>query len=83
MTNEELIKNDLLTLHMQLNSIEAKLDKQLENKIVQTELAKPHNKPPKTMYPAVCSVCDCNCEVPFKPRQGAAIKCRECWERSK
>ena len=35
---------------------------------------------PRTMYPAVCASCGTNTEVPFEPRQGRPVYCRECYE---
>ncbi len=35
---------------------------------------------PRTMYPAVCASCGINTEVPFEPRQGRPVYCRECYE---
>ena len=77
MTNEEIIKNDLMTLHLQLNNIESKLDEIINKKDVQQELIKPVEA--KKMYPATCSKCGKHTEVPFNPREGAKVKCRDCW----
>ena len=35
---------------------------------------------PRTMYPAVCASCGTNTEVPFEPRQGRPVYCKECYE---
>jgi CxxC-x17-CxxC domain-containing protein len=35
---------------------------------------------PRTMYPAVCASCGTNTEVPFEPRQGRPVYCKECYD---
>lgn len=37
----------------------------------------------KKMYPAVCTICGKDTEVPFEPFSGAKIKCRECYMNAK
>lgn len=36
---------------------------------------------PRQMYPAVCADCGRECEVPFEPRTGRPVYCRDCFER--
>lgn len=35
----------------------------------------------RKMYPAVCSVCGKETEVPFEPQEGRAVYCSECFEK--
>lgn len=35
---------------------------------------------PKTMFPAVCSTCGQNCEIPFKPTGIHPVFCRNCFK---
>lgn len=35
---------------------------------------------PATMYPAVCSNCGKNCEVPFQPTGEKPVYCRDCFQ---
>ncbi|MFC2154507.1 CxxC-x17-CxxC domain-containing protein [Candidatus Altiarchaeota archaeon] len=35
------------------------------------------------MHDAVCSECNSNCQVPFKPTQGKPVYCRECFSSRK
>jgi CxxC-x17-CxxC domain-containing protein len=37
---------------------------------------------PRQMYPAVCSVCGKDCEVPFQPKGDRPVKCLECFRAS-
>lgn len=78
---QEKIENEISMIYLRLNNIEEKLDKALMTKEKQTEL-KP-TAPIKTMYPAVCSQCGQSCTVPFKPNDGANIKCISCYRESK
>ena len=34
---------------------------------------------PREMHKAVCAECQQECEVPFKPREGKPVYCRECY----
>ena len=34
----------------------------------------------RELYSAVCSECGAECKVPFKPIQGRAVYCRECYK---
>ena len=38
---------------------------------------------PRTFYPAVCAACGASTEVPFEPRQGRPVYCRECFEANR
>ena len=35
---------------------------------------------PREMHKAVCSGCGQECEVPFKPTEGRAVYCKECFK---
>jgi len=37
----------------------------------------------KQMHKAVCSDCKKECEVPFKPREGRPIYCKDCFSKRK
>lgn len=36
---------------------------------------------PREMHKAVCAECGQECEVPFKPREGREVFCKECFRR--
>jgi CxxC-x17-CxxC domain-containing protein len=36
------------------------------------------NSGPREMYPAVCSDCGVETQVPFKPAEGRPVYCRDC-----
>ena len=36
---------------------------------------------PRQMFPAVCSACGQNTEVPFEPRTGKPVYCRDCYNK--
>ncbi|RJQ20744.1 DNA-directed RNA polymerase [Candidatus Woesearchaeota archaeon] len=38
---------------------------------------------PREMHKAKCSECGKDCEVPFKPREGKPVFCRECFRNKK
>jgi CxxC-x17-CxxC domain-containing protein len=40
-------------------------------------------RPMRQMYPAVCAQCGKECEVPFEPREGRPVYCRECYSKIK
>ncbi|MFH1779979.1 MAG: CxxC-x17-CxxC domain-containing protein [Candidatus Micrarchaeota archaeon] len=43
---------------------------------------RPHqNTGPRQMHKAVCSDCGQECEVPFEPREGKPVYCRECFTK--
>ena len=35
----------------------------------------------RKMYPAKCSDCGADCEVPFEPKQDRPVYCRECFKK--
>ena len=41
------------------------------------------NRGPREMHKAVCSECGKECEVPFKPSDGRAVFCRDCFAKKK
>lgn len=41
------------------------------------------NDRPREMHKAVCSECQKECEVPFKPTEGKPIYCKECYFKRK
>ena len=36
---------------------------------------------PREMHKAICSECKKECEVPFKPREGSQVYCRDCFAK--
>ena len=40
-------------------------------------------KPVRQMYPAVCAACGKETEVPFAPREGRPVYCRDCYAKNK
>ncbi len=38
---------------------------------------------PRQMHKAICSSCKQECEVPFKPTEGRAVYCKECYANNK
>ncbi len=36
---------------------------------------------PRQMFPAVCAECGKETEVPFEPREGRPVYCRDCYSR--
>lgn len=40
-----------------------------------------YNTAPRQMFPAVCSDCGKACEVPFEPRNGKPVYCRDCYNK--
>lgn len=36
---------------------------------------------PREMHKVVCSECDQECEVPFKPTEGKPVFCKECFRK--
>ena len=40
-------------------------------------------KPVRQMYPAVCATCGKETEVPFAPREGRPVYCRDCYSKTK
>ena len=39
-----------------------------------------YSRGPRQMYPAVCSQCGKETEVPFQPTAGKPVYCRECFQ---
>ena len=39
--------------------------------------------PSRQMYPAVCASCGKETEVPFEPRQGRPVYCRDCFQKNR
>lgn len=37
--------------------------------------------PPRKMYPANCSDCGKDTEVPFPPAPGRAVRCQDCYRK--
>ncbi len=37
----------------------------------------------REMFPAVCAACGKECQVPFKPTEGKAVYCSECFAANK
>ena len=37
----------------------------------------------RQMYPAVCATCGKETEVPFVPREGRPVYCRDCYSKTK
>lgn len=42
-----------------------------------------YDRQPREMHKAVCSDCNKECEVPFKPSGDRPIYCRECYSKRK
>lgn len=42
-----------------------------------------YNKGPREMHKAVCSECNKECEVPFKPSEDRPVYCRDCFSKRK
>ncbi|PIN74208.1 DNA-directed RNA polymerase [Candidatus Woesearchaeota archaeon CG10_big_fil_rev_8_21_14_0_10_45_16] len=38
---------------------------------------------PKEMHKATCGECGKQCEVPFKPKEGRDVFCRECYSKKR
>ncbi len=38
---------------------------------------------PKEMHKAVCADCGEECEVPFEPKEGRPVYCRDCFQKHK
>ncbi len=38
---------------------------------------------PREMHKAICSDCQQECEVPFKPTEGKPVYCRDCYQKHK
>jgi len=42
-----------------------------------------NNFGPREMHKATCGDCGNECEVPFKPREGKPVFCRDCYSKRK
>lgn len=42
-----------------------------------------YSSSPRQMYPAVCSSCGRDTEVPFQPTAGKPVYCRECFQQQR
>jgi len=40
-------------------------------------------RPQRQMFPAVCAQCGKETEVPFEPREGRPVYCRDCYAKSR
>ncbi len=38
---------------------------------------------PRQMFPAVCAQCGKDTEVPFEPREGRPVYCRDCYSKTR
>ncbi len=38
---------------------------------------------PREMHKAICEECKNECEVPFKPKEGRPVYCRDCFSKRK
>ncbi|NIO44142.1 MAG: DNA-directed RNA polymerase [Candidatus Aenigmarchaeota archaeon] len=41
------------------------------------------NRAPREMHKVICSECEQECEVPFKPTEGRPVFCRECFAKKR
>ena len=41
------------------------------------------DRSPRQMFPAVCAECGKDTEVPFEPREGRPVYCRDCYIKSR
>jgi|26BtaG_2_1085354.scaffolds.fasta_scaffold02016_1 CxxC-x17-CxxC domain-containing protein len=81
--NQELtqIRADINMLFLRVEELDQKIDKIVKNNEGQTTLTQQPEE--KRMYPAICHICNDKCAVPFKPHEGAKIKCKQCWLKQK
>ncbi|HLD13026.1 MAG TPA: CxxC-x17-CxxC domain-containing protein [Candidatus Nanoarchaeia archaeon] len=42
---------------------------------------RPRNMGPRETHKAVCSKCNNECEVPFKPQEGRPVYCKDCYKK--
>lgn len=40
-------------------------------------------RPQKRMYDVICSGCNCETQVPFRPSEDKPVYCRECFNRAR
>jgi len=38
---------------------------------------------PREMHKATCSECGQECEVPFKPKEGRPVFCKDCYKKNR
>ena len=43
----------------------------------------PRDMGPREMHDAVCAECGEECQVPFKPKEGRPVYCRECHRKKR
>ena len=41
------------------------------------------NSSPREMHKTTCADCKQSCEVPFKPKEGRPVYCKECFSKHK
>ena len=41
------------------------------------------NNAPRKSFSAICSDCNANCDLPFKPVEGRPVYCRDCFSKHK
>lgn len=41
------------------------------------------NQGPREMHKAICNDCKQDCQVPFKPKDGKPVYCKECYVKHK
>lgn len=41
------------------------------------------NRSPAQMHDAKCTDCGKDCQVPFKPKEGSPVRCRDCYSKTK
>jgi len=46
--------------------------------IIKQELSKTMSSPDRQMHPATCADCKKETQVPFQPKEGRPVYCREC-----
>ena len=84
--NEELTKisNDITMLFVRMDEIRSDILKAInKSDEEQTTFSKPAPVEEKKQYQAICHMCESQCTVPFKPHEGAKIKCKQCWLKTK
>src|SRR3989338_3022834 len=74
-------------MQQQLVSLESKIDA-----LISRPPQRPFSKPPQTFdnrsgerkfFQVICADCNKQCEVPFRPRPGRPVYCKECFSRRK
>lgn len=41
------------------------------------------DRQPRDMHDTVCSECGQECQVPFKPTEGRAVYCKDCFQKKR